>query len=66
MASKTTNPRLLARSEVRECDQAGRSIYPELISPHTDHQARRLARLHALTFETAATIAGLAFAAGPR
>jgi hypothetical protein len=39
---------------------------PEFKTPPSDLQARRLCRLYALSYETAATLAPLVFAVAPR
>ena len=44
--------------------QSGRADGSNNIASHHDLQVRRLVRLHAVAFETALTLAGLAYAAG--
>ena len=44
--------------------QSGRADASENIASHHDLQVRRIVRLHAVAFETAMTLAGLAYSAG--
>jgi hypothetical protein len=64
MASKMENPALAVRGV--PVTQAVSSNYPEFTTSRVELQTRRLSRLYALSFETAATLAPFVFAGVPR